>query len=50
MARTIAKDHGDKRHAILTASSKVFTDVGFDRASMVQVAKACSFSKAALYH
>ena len=50
MARTIAKDHGDKRHAILTASSKVFTDVGFDRASMAQVAKACSFSKAALYH
>ena len=50
MARSIAKNHENKRVAILTASSKIFADVGFDRASMVQVAKECGSSKAALYH
>jgi|TARA_B110000444_G_scaffold256212_1_gene292114 AcrR family transcriptional regulator len=50
VARTIAKNHENKRVAILTASSKIFADVGFDRASMAQVAKECGSSKAALYH
>ena len=50
MARTIAKNHENKRAAILTASNKIFVDVGFDRASMAQVAKECGSSQAALYH
>ena len=50
MVRTLAKDHEDKRSAILSASTQVFAEIGFDRASMVQVAKKWGFSKAALYH
>ena len=50
MARTISKDYDSKRVLILETASKVFADVGFDRASMAQVANECDFSKAALYH
>ena len=50
MARTISKDYDSKRILILETASKVFADVGFDRASMAQVANECAFSKAALYH
>ena len=50
MARTISKNHQQKRESILAISSKVFAEVGFDRASMAQVAEECGYSKATLYH
>jgi len=50
MARTIAKDHDEKREMIQKTAAKVFADTGFDRASMSQLSKACGVSKAAIYH
>ena len=50
MARTIAKDHGEKRAQILKAAAKVFADQGFDRASMSKLAVECGISKANIYH
>ncbi|WP_137702244.1 TetR/AcrR family transcriptional regulator [Marimonas lutisalis] len=50
MARTIAKDHGEKRAQILKSAAKVFADQGFDRASMAMLARECGISKANIYH
>lgn len=50
MARTIAKDHDDKRVHILNRAAAVFADQGFARASMSDVAKDCGISKANIYH
>jgi len=50
MARTIAKDHDDKRAHILRIAAWVFADVGYDRASMNLVARECGISKANIYH
>ncbi len=50
MARTIAKDHGEKRAQILKAAAKIFSEQGFDRASMNQLAAECGISKANIYH
>lgn len=50
MARTIAKDHGDKRLAILKTAAAFFADTGYDRAAMSQLAIACGISKASIYH
>ncbi|WP_422049832.1 TetR/AcrR family transcriptional regulator [Shimia sp.] len=50
MARTIAKDHDQKRAHILKVAAKVFAAEGFDRASMTVLAKACGISKANIYH
>lgn len=50
MPRTIAKDHDDKRQAILAAAARCFASNGYDRASMAQVAAACGISKANIYH
>lgn len=50
MARTIAKDHDQKREQILKSAAKVFADQGFDRASMNLLAKECGISKANIYH
>lgn len=50
MARTIAKDHDQKRDQILKSAAKVFADHGFDRASMTLLAKECGISKANIYH
>ncbi len=50
MARTIAKDHDQKRGQILKAAAKVFATEGFDRASMAQLARECGISKANIYH
>ncbi len=50
MARTIAKDHDEKRRQILRTAAKVFARDGVDRASMSQVAQACGISKANIYH
>ncbi len=50
MARTIAKDHDQKRMHILKMAAHVFAKEGFDRASMAVLAKACGISKANIYH
>ena len=50
MARTIAKDFGEKRHHILKTAAKIFAKEGYDRASVSQVAQACEISKANIYH
>ncbi len=50
MARTIAKDHDQKRDQILKAAALVFATEGFDRASMTQLARECGISKANIYH
>ena len=50
MARTIAKDHDEKRTQILKSAAKVFATEGFDRASMTQLARDCGISKANIYH
>ncbi|GFE52105.1 TetR family transcriptional regulator [Roseobacter cerasinus] len=50
MARTIAKDHDEKRERILGVAARVFAEEGFARASMSQIAKDCGISKANIYH
>jgi len=50
MARSRADDYDDKRRAILDRSSQLFSEHGYDRASMSKIAKACGVSKANLYH
>lgn len=50
MARTIAKDHDQKREQILQSAAKIFATEGFDRASMAKLAKECGISKANIYH
>lgn len=50
MARTIAKDHDQKREQILRNAAKVFATEGFDRASMSLLARECGISKANIYH
>ena len=50
MARPLAKDHDDKRSAILKTAARFFSESGFDRASMNQLAVECGISKALIYH
>ncbi len=50
MARTTAKDYGEKRLLILKAAAKVFAREGIARSSMSEVAKTCGISKANIYH
>lgn len=50
MARTIARDHEEKRQAILATAAAFFAKNGFDRSSMNQLATACGVSKALIYH
>ncbi len=50
MARTIAKDYGEKRLLILKAAAEVFAREGIARAPMSEVAKNCGISKANIYH
>lgn len=50
MARTIAKDHEQKRAQILKSAARVFAEAGYDRASMTQLARECGISKANIYH
>lgn len=50
MARTRAKDHDDKREAMLHGAAVVFSRDGYDRASMAQLAGELGVSKGLLYH
>ena len=50
MARTRASDYDDKRRAILNRSAELFSEHGYNRASMNAIAEACGVSKPNLYH
>lgn len=50
LARAQAKDHAEKRQAILATAAEFFADNGYDRSSMNQLATACGVSKALIYH
>jgi TetR/AcrR family transcriptional regulator len=50
MARPRATDYDDKRRAILDRSAALFSEHGYDRASISRIAEACGVSKATLYH
>jgi TetR/AcrR family transcriptional regulator len=50
MARSRAKDHDEKRDAILHRAAVVFARDGYDRSSMASLAAECGISKALLYH
>ena len=50
MARPRANNYGDKRRVILDRSAELFSEYGYDRASMNKIATACGVSKANLYH
>lgn len=50
MARPRANNYDDKRRAILDRSAALFSEHGYDRASMNKIATACGVSKANLYH
>ncbi len=50
MARTIAKDHDQKREHILRRAAQVFAERGCANASMSEVARECGISKANIYH
>lgn len=50
MARLRASDYDDKRRAILDHSAELFSEHGYDRASMSKISEACGVSKANLYH
>ena len=50
MARSLAKDHDDKRTRILTIAAQQFAARGYANASMAQVSTACGISKANISH
>jgi len=50
VARSRAKDHDDKREAMLHGAAIVFSRDGYDRASMAQLAGELGVSKGLLYH
>ena len=50
MPRTRAKDHDDKRIAIMETAARIFADGSYDRTSMAQLATECGVSKALIYH
>lgn len=50
MARSRANDYNEKRRTILNRSAELFSEHGYDRASMNKIAESCGVSKANLYH
>jgi AcrR family transcriptional regulator len=50
MARSIARDHDEKRMGLLASAAKVFATEGFERASMARIAAEAGISKANIYH
>ena len=50
MARSLARDHDEKRGQILATAASVFATEGYDRASMTRLATECGISKANIYH
>src|ERR1700749_2884915 len=47
--RVVADEDSSKRRQILDGASKVFMDLGFDDASMGEIARAAGVSKGTLY-
>src|ERR1700744_3695789 len=47
--RIVAEEDSAKRRQILAGASKVFMDLGFDGASMGEIARAAGVSKGTLY-
>ncbi|WP_179380715.1 TetR/AcrR family transcriptional regulator [Jannaschia marina] len=50
MGRSLARDHGAKRAALLKAAARAFAASGVAGASMAEVARAAGVSKGVLYH
>lgn len=50
MARPRASDHDDKRAALLAKAAELFASQGYDRTSMIEIARALGVSKALFYH
>ena len=50
MARKVAADYHDKVSSILAAAARVFAENGYERSTMVDIARAAGFSKASAYH
>ena len=50
MPRTRAKDHDDKRIAIMETAARIFANGGYDRTPMAHLAGECGVSKALIYH
>jgi AcrR family transcriptional regulator len=50
LARSLARDHDEKRAALLRKAAEFFADNGYDRASMSRLAEASGVSKALFYH
>ena len=50
MARPTAPDHDDKAAAVLAAAGRVFSQRGYEGATMLDIAQAAGFSKAGVYH
>ncbi|TCD14958.1 TetR/AcrR family transcriptional regulator [Oricola cellulosilytica] len=50
MARSIARNHDEKRASLLKTAAAFFARHGYDRASMSELAKASGVSKALFYH
>jgi AcrR family transcriptional regulator len=50
LARPTAPDHDEKAAAVLAAAGRVFTQRGYEGATMQDVAQAAGFSKAGVYH
>lgn len=50
MARTQAADYEQRREAIMEKAADLFAEVGFNGASVSELATACGVSKSLLYH
>ena len=50
MARTQAADYEQRREAIVEKAAQLFAKVGFQGASIADLADACSISKSLIYH
>jgi AcrR family transcriptional regulator len=50
MARTRSAQYDDNRRGILARAASVFARLGYDRASIGDLATACGISRGALYH
>lgn len=50
MARTRSENYPENRQLILDRAAELFASRGFPRASIAELARACEFSKAWLYH
>ena len=50
MARTQAADYEQRREAIVEKAARLFAEVGFQAASIADLASACGSSKSLIYH